>query len=85
MNQECGAPSKVIDPLTGEATPSPANLCNEAAHGAPFHSFPRSGLLELIRDLIDYAYRDWPLLEDAAVIGPFEPERSEEWTDTVQC
>jgi len=38
-----------------------ADLRNESAHGAPFDGLPQAGLLELVRDLIDYAYRDWPL------------------------
>ena len=46
--------------LTGETKPSLAEIRNEIAHGYPFDGFPRAGLLELVRDLIDYAYRDWP-------------------------
>lgn len=30
---------------------------NVAAHSYPFDGLPRGGLLELIRDLIEYAYR----------------------------
>ena len=33
------------------------------AHGDPFDGFPVGGLLELVRDLIVYSYRDmlpWP-------------------------
>jgi hypothetical protein len=29
------------------------------AHGYPFDGFPNGGLLELVRDLIDFAYREW--------------------------
>lgn len=61
MNARCGAPSKVIGRLTGEARPSLSDLRNDSAHGAPFDGFLQAGLLELVRDLIDYAYRDWPL------------------------
>lgn len=61
INERCGAPSKVIDRLTGEARPSLSDLRNEFAHGAPFDGLPQAGLLELVRDLIDYTYRDWPL------------------------
>lgn len=32
---------------------------NKMAHGDPFDGLPWSGLLELIRDLIEYAYRDY--------------------------
>lgn len=45
--------------LTGELRPSLADRRNSAAHGDPFDSSPVGGLLELIRDLIDYAYRDF--------------------------
>jgi len=61
INGRCGAPSKVIGRLTGEARPSLSDLRNESAHGAPFDGLPQAGLLELVRDLIGYAYRDWPL------------------------
>jgi hypothetical protein len=31
---------------------------NKAAHGDPFDTSPSAGLLEVVRDLIEYAYRD---------------------------
>lgn len=31
---------------------------NKAAHGDPFDTLPSAGLLEVVRDLIGYAYRD---------------------------
>ena len=31
---------------------------NKAAHGDPFDTAPCAGLLEVVRDLIEYAYRD---------------------------
>ncbi len=43
--------------LTGESDPSLADMRNARAHGSPFGSDYRSGLLELVRDLIEYAYR----------------------------
>lgn len=61
MNQRCGPASKVIARLTEEIRPSLADIRNDSAHGAPFGGFPWAGLLELVRDLIDYAYRDCPL------------------------
>ena len=61
MNLRCGPPSKVVPCLTGETMPSLPDIRNGLAHGAPLDGFPWSGLLELIRDLIDYVYRDWPL------------------------
>jgi hypothetical protein len=46
-----------------QATRSPpqttlAAIRNSLAHGDPFDGLPWSGLLELVRDLIHYAYRD---------------------------
>lgn len=46
-----------------KATQSPAQttlagIRNRLAHGDPFDGLPWSGLLELIRDLIEFAYRD---------------------------
>lgn len=40
-------------------TPRPtlAQIRNSLAHGDPFDGLPWSGLLELVRDLIEYAYR----------------------------
>ncbi|TAU38386.1 hypothetical protein ELI44_30095 (plasmid) [Rhizobium ruizarguesonis] len=35
-----------------------ASIRNGLAHGDPFDGLPWNGLLELIRDLIEYAYRD---------------------------
>jgi hypothetical protein len=40
----------------------PMNLVerrNRAAHGDPFDSMPAAGLIEVVRDLIEYAYRDF--------------------------
>lgn len=37
--------------------PTLAEVRNSLAHGDPFDGFPWSGLLELVRDLIEYAYR----------------------------
>jgi hypothetical protein len=57
MNQRCGGGS-VVDLLTGKRKPSLAQIRNDMAHGYPFDGFPWSGLLELVRDLMGYAYRD---------------------------
>lgn len=35
-----------------------SGIRNSLAHGDPFDSMPWSGLLELVRDLVEYAYRD---------------------------
>lgn len=45
--------------VTGESKPSLAERRNLLAHGDPFDALPCGGLLELVRDLIVYAYRDW--------------------------
>jgi hypothetical protein len=59
MNQRCGSPSKALGMVTGETRPSLWDIRNDLAHGAPFGEFPWAGLLELVRDLINYAYRNW--------------------------
>lgn len=48
----------VIGFLNGDSEPSLAEIRNSQAHGDPFDGFPWAGLLELVRDLIQYAYRD---------------------------
>ncbi|TWC77162.1 hypothetical protein FB593_11824 [Rhizobium sp. SJZ105] len=40
------------------AQPTLLSIRNGLAHGDPFDGLPWSGLLELIRDLIEYVYRD---------------------------
>jgi hypothetical protein len=47
----------VVDLLTGKREPNLAAIRNKLAHGYPFDGFPYAGLLELVRDLIEYAYR----------------------------
>ena len=44
--------------VTGESKPSLAERRNSLAHGDPFDALPCGGLLELVRDLIGYCYRD---------------------------
>jgi len=48
----------VIGLLNGDREPGLAQIRNSLAHGDPFDGFPQGGLLELVRDLIQYAYRD---------------------------
>lgn len=48
----------ILGLLNGEANPSLTEVRNVMAHGNPFGSGYRSGLLELVRDLIEYAYRE---------------------------
>jgi len=45
--------------LTGETRPTLAERRNGLAHGDPFDASPVAGLLELVRDLINYAYRGY--------------------------
>jgi hypothetical protein len=56
VNRRCGLGS-VVRLLTGEIRPTLAEIRNELAHGYLFDGLPRAGLLEVIRDLIEYAYR----------------------------
>jgi hypothetical protein len=73
--------------LPGEQFPANerCGLRNDAAHGARFDGFPQSGLLELARDLIHYAYRDWPSIGDAAIICQFGLQPGEDLPDPVEC
>ena len=48
----------VIGFVSGDSKPGLAERRNTMAHGDPFDGFPVGGLLELVRDLIGYAYRD---------------------------
>lgn len=57
MVRRCGGTAQGF--LTGDLRPSLADRRNSAAHGDPFDSSPVGGLLELTRDLIEYAYRDF--------------------------
>ena len=44
--------------ITGKQHPCLAERRNDLAHSDPFDAFPCVGLLELVRDLIVYAYRN---------------------------
>jgi hypothetical protein len=59
----CGPQWKVLGLLTGTTNPDLAEIRNDLAHGAPFGDFPSAGLLELVRDLMAYAYRNWAALQ----------------------
>ncbi len=48
-----------VGQLTGETRPTLAERRNLLAHGDPFDGLPAGGLLELVRDLINYAYRGY--------------------------
>lgn len=55
MVVRCGGTA--IGQLTGETKPTLAQRRNTLAHGDPFEGLPTGGLLELVRDLINFAYR----------------------------
>lgn len=57
MVVRCGGTA--IGQLTGETHPTLAARRNSLAHGDPFDGLPTGGLLELVRDLINFAYRDY--------------------------
>lgn len=65
MVVRCGG--TVIGQLTGETRPTLEERRNAAAHGDPFDGMPTSGLLELARDLIMFAYRNY--LAEAGAVG----------------
>jgi hypothetical protein len=59
--------------VTGASEPSLSQRRNGMAHGDPFDGLPVGGLLELVRDLINYAYRDFianaPVGHRSALLG----------------
>lgn len=56
MVVRCGG--SAVGRLMGDIHPTLAERRNALAHGAPFDGLPAGGLLELVWDLINYAYRD---------------------------
>jgi hypothetical protein len=48
----------VVGTIVGTTEPTLAQIRNKLAHGDPFDGFPVGGLLELVRDLIEFIYRD---------------------------
>lgn len=57
MIARCGGTA--IGQLTGETKPTLEERRNAMAHGDPFDGMPTSGLVELVRDLIMFAYRHY--------------------------
>ena len=53
----CGGSAVERLRLNSLVRPSLAELRNEGAHGHPYDGFPQGGLIELIRDIIHFAYR----------------------------
>lgn len=60
----CGGTA--IGQLTGAVHPTLAERRNGLAHGDPFEGLPTGGLLELVRDLINFAYRHYIAEAEAA-------------------
>lgn len=67
--RRCGG--SAVGQLTGATRPSLAERRNALAHGDPFEGLPTGGLLELIRDLINFAYRDY-IAESRVAPAPSE-------------
>lgn len=65
MVVRCGGTA--LGQLTGETHPTLAERRNALAHGDPFDGLPTGGLLELVRDLINFAYRHY--IAEAASLG----------------
>lgn len=65
MIVRCGG--NAVGQLTGDAQPTLAERRNKLAHGDPFDGLPTGGLLELARDLINFAYRHY--IAEAASLG----------------
>ncbi len=57
MIVRCGGTA--VGQLTGATKPTLADRRNALAHGDPFDGLPTSGLIELVRDLIHFAYRSY--------------------------
>ncbi|MES1973324.1 MAG: hypothetical protein V4472_12775 [Pseudomonadota bacterium] len=65
----CGGTA--IGQLTGTMTPTLDERRNAMAHGDPFDGTPTSGLVELVRDMIMFAYRHY--LAEIAETPRFTP------------
>jgi hypothetical protein len=65
MVVRCGGTA--VGQLIGATHPTLAERRNALAHGDPFDGLPTGGLLELVRDLINYAYRRY--LAEAASLS----------------
>jgi hypothetical protein len=59
--QRTGVDRPIVAVVRGEIKPTLAERRNGMAHGSAFRGMPLAGLLELVRDLIEYAYRHYYL------------------------
>jgi hypothetical protein len=71
----CGGTA--VGQLTGETHPTLAERRNALAHGDPFDGLPTGGLLELIRDLINFAYRHYIAETDTLGAAPPSTPRNQ--------
>lgn len=69
MVVRCGG--SAVGQLIGDVHPTLAERRNAMAHGGPFDGLPTGGLLKLVRDLINYAYRDY--VAEARGVGNAAP------------
>jgi hypothetical protein len=67
MIVRCGGTA--IGQLIGQTKPTLDDRRNAMAHGDPFDGLPVSGLVELVRDLIMFAYRRYLADAPAAPLG----------------
>lgn len=65
MIARCGG--SAVGRITGAVRPSLREIRNALAHGDPFDGLPHAGLIELVRDLIQFAYRSY--LNEADQLG----------------
>jgi hypothetical protein len=49
--------ANLLERIVGTGKPNLVDIRNRLAHGDPFDGLHQAGLIELVRDLIDYAYR----------------------------
>jgi len=70
----CGG--SVVGQVTGDVSPRLSDIRNGMAHGDPFESPPIGGLLEVVRDLIAYAYRDYLAERVSAALPGSVPNKS---------
>jgi hypothetical protein len=57
MIVRCGGTA--VGRISGATKPSLREIRNGLAHGDPFDGLPHAGLVELVRDLIEFAYRGY--------------------------
>lgn len=69
--------------LTGDVRPSLPERRNALAHGDPFEGLPAGGLLELARDLINFAYRHY--IAEAESVGIVQGSATMETTLSVMA